>query len=102
MFDRGSDSSSQICVYVRGEVVVDYWASKRKRDGTSDYQYGGSSLANVFSTTKNLTAICVAKLVEQGHLDYSEKVTNYWPEFGQNGKEELRLCDIMRYDETFI
>lgn len=26
------------------------------------------------------------------------KVTQYWPEFGQNGKEEVKICDILRHE----
>ena len=27
----------------------------------------------------------------RGHLDYKEKVTHYWPEFGVNGKESITV-----------
>lgn len=40
----------------------------------------------------------MALLVDKGHLDYDEKVCKYWPEFGQNGKDKLRLEDVMRHE----
>jgi len=32
-------------------------------------------------------ALCIALLVDRGHLAYEHLVTKYWPEFGTNGKE---------------
>jgi CubicO group peptidase (beta-lactamase class C family) len=49
-----------------------------------------------FSSSKTLTAICIACMVDKGLLDYNEKVSTYWPEFAQNGKENLKLCDVLR------
>ena len=58
-FQRGSDESSQLCVYVGEEMVVDLWSS------TSLPSYTGDTLTNVFSSTKSLTAIAMASLVDK-------------------------------------
>ena len=36
-----------------------------------------------------MAAITVALAVERGLLDYSEKVSHYWPEFSENAKENI-------------
>jgi CubicO group peptidase (beta-lactamase class C family) len=46
----------------------------------------------VFSTTKGLVAIAAALCVQKGLLDYSELVTKYWPEYGQNVKENTTVA----------
>ena len=33
-----------------------------------------------------------------GVLNYDEKVSKYWPEFAQNGKDEIRVCDVLRHE----
>ena len=43
----------------------------------------------VFSTTKGATAICANKLAQEGRLDVDAPVVEYWPEFGQAGKENV-------------
>ena len=58
-FHRGSDESSQLCVYVGEEKVVDLWCSVK------DPGYTGDTLTNVFSSTKSLTAIAMASLVDK-------------------------------------
>ena len=45
-----------------------------------------------------MAAIVVAVLVDKGLLDYDAKVSNYWPEFGQNGKEDITLADVLRHE----
>ena len=37
-------------------------------------------------------------LVDRGLLDYGAKVAKYWPEFGQNGKQDLTIADLMRHE----
>ena len=37
-------------------------------------------------------------LYDKGLFKFEDKITKYWPEFGQNGKEELRICDVLRHE----
>merc|ERR1711953_1555610 len=89
---RGAVESSQLCVYVGEEVVVDLWAS------TSLPNYTGDTLTNVFSSTKSITAIAMAALVDLGLMNYSDKICQHWPEFAENGKEDLVIADLMRHE----
>ena len=58
-FSRGTDESSQLCVYVGDEVVVDLWGS------VTDQSYTGDTVQQIWSSTKNLTALAVAMLVDR-------------------------------------
>merc|ERR1711874_198361 len=89
-FRRGAEESAQLCVYVGEEKVVDLWCS------VSDPNYTGDTLTNVFSSTKSLTAIAMASLEDKGLMKYTEKISTYWPEFGQNGKENITVADLLR------
>lgn len=55
-------------------------------------------LQNMFSSGKSIAAIVVAMLVDKGLLSYDEKIVNYWPEFGRNGKNEITLADVLRHE----
>ena len=91
-FSRGAEESSQLCVYVGEEVVVDLWGS------TSHSNYTGDTLTNVFSSTKSITAIAMAALVDLGLMNYSDKICQHWPEFAENGKGDLVIADLMRHE----
>ena len=89
---RGAEDSAQVCVYVEDKKVVDLWWSK------SNPKYTGDTLTNVFSSTKSLTSIALAALQDKGLISYDEKISTYWPEFGQNGKEDVTVADLMRHE----
>ena len=88
-----AEENTQLCVYYRGERVVDLWAS-----ATGDEQFSPDSIVNVFSSGKSLETIAIASLVGKGLLDYKAKVVDYWPEFGAHGKDELTVADLMRHE----
>ena len=70
-----------------GTTVVDL------RGGVADVStlspYTDDTLQLVFSTTKGATAILASLLAQRGDLDVDAPVTEYWPEFGQAGKDEI-------------
>ena len=88
-----AEENTQLCVYYKGEKVVDLWAS-----ATGDARFSPDSLVNVFSSGKSLAAIAIASLVGRGRLDYEAKVVDSWPEFGANGKGELTVAEVMRHE----
>jgi CubicO group peptidase (beta-lactamase class C family) len=88
-----AERNAQLCVYHRGEKVVDLWAST-----TGDGNFSAGSLVNVFSSGKSLEAIATASLVSKGLLSYDAKITQYWPEFGAKGKDGLTVADLMRHE----
>jgi len=91
-FQRGADESSQLCVYVGEEKVIDLWCS------TTNTNFTGDTLINVFSSTKSLTAIGMAALYDKGVIKYSDKISSHWPEFGQNDKGDITIADLMRHE----
>jgi CubicO group peptidase (beta-lactamase class C family) len=88
-----AEKNTQLCIYHKGEKVVDLWASV-----SNDDSFSADSLVNVFSSGKSLEAIAMASLVGKGLLNYQAKITDYWPEFGGNGKHELTVADLMRHE----
>ena len=65
--------------------MVDLWGS------VADPEYDGDTLQTIWSSTKNLTALAVAMLVDRGLLAYTDLVTKHWPEYdrGQEGKDKV-------------
>lgn len=88
-----AEENTQLCIYHRGEKVVDLWASS-----VPDSDFGADSLVNVFSSGKSLEAIAIASLVGKGLLSYDAKITEYWPEYRSNGKSETTIAELMRHE----
>ncbi|ADJ44661.1 beta-lactamase class C [Amycolatopsis mediterranei S699] len=70
-----------------GEVVVDLWGGWSGPERARPWQ--PDTLANVWSTTKGMTALCAHKLADAGELDVDAPVAKYWPEFAAAGKAEI-------------
>ncbi|HEX6860865.1 MAG TPA: serine hydrolase domain-containing protein [Caulobacteraceae bacterium] len=80
---------------VDGEVVVDLYGGFADRKQTTPF--GPDTLTPVFSTTKAIAAIMVARLVEQGRLSYDQPVADVWPEFAQSGKGAVTVEQAMSH-----
>ena len=60
------------------------------------------TIFDLASLTKPIaTATAVMQLVEQGKMDLDEPVARYWPEFGANGKEKIRVQDLLTHSSGF-
>ena len=88
-----AEDNAQLCVYHRGQKVVDLWAS-----ATADDRFDADSLVNIFSSGKSLESIAIAALVSKGLIDYDTPIVQYWPEFGGQGKEDVTIADVLRHE----
>ena len=84
---------ASFAVEIESEMVMDLWGGHKDAERTMPWQQ--DTIVNVFSVTKGVTAICAAKLIEQGRLDLHQKVSHYWPEYGCNGKENTTVLDFL-------
>lgn len=65
---------------------------------TSDRVVTETSLFDLASLTKVIgLTTAVMKLYEEGKLSLEDKITNYFPAFGQNGKDVLTLRHLMTH-----
>jgi CubicO group peptidase (beta-lactamase class C family) len=51
----------------------------------------------VYSATKGLAAMTLAIAHSRGWLDYEERVSTYWPEFAQQGKERITVRQLLAH-----
>ena len=84
-----------VCVYKHGTKVVDLWGGSFDAAGTAPYN--SDTLQLVFSTTKGITAMCLAICVDRGLLDYDRPVADYWPEFAAAGKGAVTVAELVSH-----
>ena len=99
-FGEHNETGASVCVYVDDQPVVNLWG------GAANHKTGEAwtedSATVVFSTTKGATAICIARLVEAGQLNYDAPVANYWPEFAAAGKQAVTVGQVMSHQAGLI
>jgi CubicO group peptidase (beta-lactamase class C family) len=93
---RDQDELGAACaVYHEGEKVVDLWGGYRDLERSEPWQE--DTLVLVYSTTKGLAGMAVAVAHSRGLLDYDERVSSYWPEFAQGGKENITVRQLLSH-----
>lgn len=94
-FARRRELGAACCVYRHGVKVVDLWGGVR--DEASRMPWAEDMMVLVYSATKGLAAMVMALAHSRGWLDYDERVSTYWPEFAQNGKERITIRQLLSH-----
>jgi CubicO group peptidase (beta-lactamase class C family) len=94
-FIRRGELGGACCVYQDGEKVVDLWGGMR--EPANGEPWLEDTMVPVHSTTKGLAAMVMAIAHSRGWLDYEERVCAYWPEFAQNGKEQITVRQLLAH-----
>ncbi|MEJ7928064.1 serine hydrolase domain-containing protein [Sphingobium sp. AN641] len=82
-------------MYRDGVPLVDLWGGSTDEAGT--IPIAQNTLYTLMSTTKGLTSMCIAMLVDRGKLDYEAPVATYWPEFAAAGKGAVTVGELMSH-----
>ena len=94
-FTRRGESGGACCAYVGGEKVVDIWGGVRNVQTADPWER--DTMVVVHSATKGLAAMTLAMAHSAGWLDYEERVATYWPEFAQNGKQDITVRQLLAH-----
>ena len=94
-FAADLEIGAAFAVTIQGETLVNLhggWADKSKTK-----PWDAQTIVPVFSTTKPIAALMIARLVDQGLLDYERPLADIWPEFAANGKSAITLGQAMSH-----
>ena len=94
-FASGKELGAHFAVYRDGAPLVDLWGGSADEAGT--VPIAENTLYTLMSTTKGLTSMCIAMLVDRGKLDYEASVATYWPEFAAQGKGAVTVGELMSH-----
>jgi CubicO group peptidase (beta-lactamase class C family) len=92
---RGRPGGAAVCIYHRGEVVVDCWGGTRDEQGDP---WREDTLALSYSTTKGVASTLLHVLADRGLVDYDTPVAEYWPEFAANGKRRITVRQVLCHE----
>ena len=91
---RVEDEVGAACsILLDGHTVVDVWGGWR--DGAMQTQWDAPTTVCMMSVAKGITAICFNMLIDRGLVDPNALVIEYWPEYGQNGKERTLVRHVL-------
>jgi CubicO group peptidase (beta-lactamase class C family) len=94
-FVSRNELGAACCMYVEGVPVIDLWGGVRNRKTGEPWEQ--NTMVIVWSATKGMSGLAVALAESRGLLDYGERVSTYWPEFGQRGKETITVRQLLSH-----
>jgi CubicO group peptidase (beta-lactamase class C family) len=94
-FAGRGEIGSAVCVYHRGEKVVDLWGGHRDAARTKPWR--ADTICLMYSIGKSMCALAVHMLADRGQVELEAPVAAYWPEFAQAGKEAIRVRHILSH-----
>ena len=84
---------SSLAIFKDGAPVVNVWQGEAE----SGKPWTQDTTSVVFSCSKGLTSILAHRLVQEGKLDLNQKVSYYWPEFAQEGKQDIPVKWLLQH-----
>lgn len=84
---------SSLSIFKDGHEVVNVWQGEAKQN----QPWRADTISTVFSCTKGVVSVLLAKLIEEKKLDPNEKVAIYWPEFAQGGKQDITVRMVLQH-----
>jgi CubicO group peptidase (beta-lactamase class C family) len=94
-FRHRKELGAACCVYHHGEKVVDLWGGIRNRSTGEPWEE--DTMVLVFSATKGMAGLAMALVHSRCLFEYDERVSTYWPEFGQQGKERITVRQLLSH-----
>jgi CubicO group peptidase (beta-lactamase class C family) len=94
-FLKHGEIGASLCVYHKNELVVDIWGGYK--DLKKQNEWNENTVVPIFSSTKAIAASCMAICHSRGLFDYQDKVSDYWIEFAQNGKENITIEELLQH-----
>ncbi|KAH6567839.1 hypothetical protein BASA62_005800 [Batrachochytrium salamandrivorans] len=88
-FAEGNEVGASFMAYIGDTPVVELYGGYHNKRYSKPYDQ--DSLQLVFSSSKVVEGIVVTYLVDKGLLDFTERISTYWPEFGQGNKENVTV-----------
>ena len=92
---KGEELGASIALDIDGESVVDIWGGHADRAKTVPWDE--DTIVNFFSCTKTLTALAALIAIDRGLVDAFTPVAKYWPEFADNGKQDIEVRHLLAH-----
>ena len=92
---EGDEIGEAVSVVINGKSVVDLWGGYKDR--TRGQPWERDTLVCMFSVGKPVAILAILMLADRGAVDLHKPVTQYWPEFGQAGKDKITVEQLLSH-----
>ena len=93
--EKFGELGAAVSVWQNGKPIVDLYGGFR--DAHREKPWAADTLVLVWSATKGIGSACLLHALQEHKIDISQRVAEFWPEFGQAGKEEITVAQLLSH-----
>src|SRR6516164_530396 len=94
-FTKYDELGASICLWRDGKMVASlgdgFWDREKSRKWTT------KTRVLIWSATKGLASACLVHLCDREKIMLNRRVTEFWPEYAENGKADTTLLHILAH-----
>jgi CubicO group peptidase (beta-lactamase class C family) len=94
-FSRFGELGAAVSIWQNGEPILDLHGGFRDRK--REQSWNDDTIALVWSATKGIGSACFLHALQENKIKIERRVSDFWPEFGQNGKENVTLTQLLSH-----
>jgi CubicO group peptidase (beta-lactamase class C family) len=91
-FETFGELGAAVSVWQKGESILDLYGGFR--DARREQPWTEDTIVLVWSATKGIGSACLLHALQENEIDLGRKVADFWPEFAQNGKEQITVAEL--------
>lgn len=91
-FEKFGDLGAAISIWQDGTPVLDLHGGFR--DARREQRWDADTIVLVWSATKGIGSACLLHALQESGINNERRVSEFWPEFAQNGKADIKIRDL--------
>ena len=94
-FSRFGELGAAVSIWQNGRLVLDLHGGFRDRK--REQSWADDTIALVWSATKGIGSACFLHALQENKIKIERRVSEFWPEFGENGKIDITLAQLLSH-----
>ena len=94
-FSRFGELGAAVSIWQSGEPILELYAGFRDRK--REQPWNADTIAPVWSATKGIGSACLLHALHENKVKIERRVSEFWPEFGQKGKADITLAQLLSH-----
>ena len=99
-FARLGELGAAISIWHNGQKLLELQGGFR--DARRDQKWTADTLVLIWSATKGLGSACLLHVLQENAIDFDRRVAEFWPEFGQAGKSEVTISQLLSHQAGLV
>jgi CubicO group peptidase (beta-lactamase class C family) len=94
-FSHFGELGAAVSIWQNGELILDLHGGFRDRK--REQPWNDDTIALVWSATKGIGSACLLHVLQENKIKIERRVSEFWTEFGQNGKTDTTIAQLLSH-----